>query len=405
MRDEQRKHTVAIVSPFVAHYREALMHKLLESRRHHYILVGDTHDPNNSGIKAWMVMDISRFIRTPCRVLKGRYLIQGGLVRLARRRDIQVIIYSGDAQSITTWVSATLARLSGKRVLFWTHGWIRQESGLKGWIRCAFYRLGHGLLLYGNRAKSIGIQKGFRPEDLYVIYNSLDYELQKALRARVTPERLAHVRRELFENPHRPMIIYISRLTEVRRLDLLLEAMCILREQHHDVNLLLVGDGPERAALEKLAAQYNLPIGFYGECYNEEILAELTMAANVTVAPGQVGLTAIHSLAYGTPVITHDDLDRQGPEWEAIVPGVNGGFFRYGDVSDLARVVREWTESEFPDERSRSQCYDVVDRFYNPEFQCYVIERAVSGEPADDSFQMREDIATASYDVRCARRV
>jgi colanic acid biosynthesis glycosyl transferase WcaI len=29
----------------------------------------------------------------------------------------------------------------------------------------------------------------------------------------------------------------------------------------------------------------------------------------------------------------------------------------------------------------------------------------VSGDPASDSFQMKEDIATASYDVRCARRV
>ena len=42
---------------------------------------------------------------------------------------------------------------------------------------------------------------------------------------------------------------------------------------------------------------------------------------DITVSPDKVGLTAIHSMAYGRPVITHDNMDRQGPEVEAVIPG------------------------------------------------------------------------------------
>jgi glycosyltransferase involved in cell wall biosynthesis len=44
-------------------------------------------------------------------------------------------------------------------------------------------------------------------------------------------------------------------------------------------------------------------IVFYGESYNERELAPLIALADVCVSPGNVGLTAIHALTYGTPVI------------------------------------------------------------------------------------------------------
>ena len=46
------------------------------------------------------------------------------------------------------------------------------------------------------------------------------------------------------------------------------------------------------------------------------------MAANVTVSPGPIGLTAIQSLTYGVPAITNDEFSTQGPEFETIEPGV-----------------------------------------------------------------------------------
>ena len=107
------------------------------------------------------------------------------------------------------------------------------------------------------------------------------------------------------------------------------------------------------------------------------------MSANLTVSPGQVGLTAMHSLAYGTPVITHDDPAHQMPEWEAIVPGKTGDLFKRGDALDLAATIRKWCVNPWPDDDVRSQCMAVIEQHYNPQFQQQVINRAVAGLPAD----------------------
>jgi hypothetical protein len=98
----------------------------------------------------------------------------------------------------------------------------------------------------------------------------------------------------------------------------------------------------------------------------------------------------MQSLAYGTPVITHDDHKAQGPEWEAILPGHTGDFFRRGDVSDLARVIQLWTRRPLPDPAARRACHQLIERFYNPVFQRRAIDRAVRGLPADDLFWLRE---------------
>ena len=107
------------------------------------------------------------------------------------------------------------------------------------------------------------------------------------------------------------------------------------------------------------------------------------MSANATVVPSAAGLTVMHSLIYGTPVITHDDPAEQGPEWEAIKPGINGQLFHKGDPIDLARSIKMWTEHNLPDESVRKQCYGSIDQCYCPSFQVQVIDAAVAGQSAD----------------------
>ena len=386
LSDPKRKR-VAIVYHFFAHYRKAVMCNLLERSEHEYFLVGSAESTVPS-IKAWKPKDPEKYVATRCWTL-GPFMWQCGLIRLALRSDVDAIVFLSNPNWPSTWVSAAIARLTGKKVLFWSHGWRRQEYGLKQWIRCRFYRLAHGMLLYGHSAKMIGIRSGFTPEFLHVIYNSLDYEAQKAARKKVTNERLRQVRRELFSNPERPMIICTSRLLGLRRLDLLLEAMLELKKQGRSVNLLLLGGGPERENLEKLSAQFELDVHFFGECYDEDVISELVMAANVTVAPSMVGLSAIHSLVYGTPVVTNDDADNQGPEWEAIIPGYSGSLFKRNDVPSLVEAIGHWTSTAFTPPDVQQACHEIIDRFYNPGFQQRTIDRAVNGHPADDLYWLK----------------
>ena len=335
-------------------------------------------------VKTWEIPAGAPFIRTHYALLPAGFRWMRGVLPLVRRRDFDTIIFHANPFLLNTWPAAILARLTGKRVLFFTIGWYRPESALRRWIKRRYFQLAHGLLLYGHWAKACGIENGFDPDRLHVVYNSLDAERQREIRESITPDDRRITRAEFFSDPNRPMVICTSRLTAKRRLDLLLDAMEILASQGHPLNLLLIGDGDQRAALEDDARRRNLAVHFFGACYDEPTLGRMIASASVTAAPGMVGLTAMHSLAYGTPVVTHGDPNHQSPEWEVLIPGRNGGLFRRNDAEDLARVLREWTTSEFPSDATRAHCVEMIERFYNATYQRRCFDRAVSGLPAND---------------------
>lgn len=101
--------------------------------------------------------------------------------------------------------------------------------------------------------------------------------------------------------------------------------------------------------------------------------------ADVCVTPGDVGLTAIHTMMYGVPVITHDYFPSQGPEFETIHDGVTGCFYQKGSVESLATAICNWLSSHQDDRKQvRLACYNEIDTLWTPNFQIEVIKKACS---------------------------
>ena len=141
------------------------------------------------------------------------------------------------------------------------------------------------------------------------------------------------------------------------------------------MNVLLIGDGPDRGLLEDQARRLRLEdrVCFYGACYDEEEIGPLLSLSTLCVCPGHTGLTAIHAMAYGIPVITHDDLSAHAPESEVIEPGSNGDLYDSTDDADLCRCVADWLSSDRDRSQVRKRCIDSVERHYTPEVQTDLI--------------------------------
>src|SRR5262245_28040709 len=121
---------IAFFNPIFAHYRSALVRELRASQRFEYFLFGDTED-RYSNIP---VLDLSadeHFRPTPYRRFLRVFAWQRGSVLPALSGDYDCFILEGDAYYLSTWVGAVLARLRGRRVLYWSHGWTRLDTGLK----------------------------------------------------------------------------------------------------------------------------------------------------------------------------------------------------------------------------------------------------------------------------------
>ena len=118
-------------------------------------------------------------------------------------------------------------------------------------------------------------------------------------------------------------------------------------------------------------------VSFYGPCYGEEELGPLISMAEICVSPGEVGLTCMHAMVYGTPVITHGDADFQGPEFEAIQPGITGCFFCRDNSNALAEAIHSWVNEKKDRDKVRADCMKTIDEFYNPFYQVKIINQAI----------------------------
>lgn len=384
---EKKRHRVAVVYHYFAHYREPIIRELIEGSAHEYHFFGDTQS-FDSGIKLTDI-DPASFTRTRC-TQRGPLLFQWGAVKLALSRRYDTLILLGNCKWPTMWLSAIIGRITGKRVLFWTHGWLRRETGKQALIRNTFYKLGHGLLLYGHRAKAIGLGYGFRPGQLHVIYNSLDCELQDRTLAALPGDARQSTRAELFPGRvDHPVLVNITRLHHYKKLDQLIRAAAKLEKAGRPVNVLIVGDGPHKEELMALADELGVSAVFTGAVYGEDELGRMLIASDVAVMPGPIGLLAMHALAYGVPAISHNSYDQQMPEFESIVDGKTGGFFTEDDLDSLVQTIEHQIGIEWTHEQRMEAARELIERFYNPVSQRRLIDRAVEGDPADDLFNAR----------------
>jgi glycosyltransferase involved in cell wall biosynthesis len=367
----------AVIYPFVPHYRKPVFSVLSKcSALFDYVFFADEKatDKTIRSEKAGAAFEMR--IAPVCE-RKG-LVWQSGLFRVVIGSEFDVLVFLGNPYYISTWVYAVLGRLFGKRVYFWTHGWLSRDPLLKRSVRNLFYKIPHGLLLYGDRAVDLGLSYGFERRRLHVIYNSLDYPAQQA--ERIGLDELAIERFRLPDALRNSSMFAacIARLTSQCKFEMAIDALALLRrDEGIAFPLVLIGDGPVRNSLALYASEKGVDVVFLGELYGESEVGPVLYAARMVISPGKVGLTAMHSLAYGTPVITHGDFDHQGPEVEAISDGVNGSFFRVGDVEDLARKISFWARKKRgPDERKA--CFSVVEERYTPKRQLQLIEAAIS---------------------------
>lgn len=130
----------------------------------------------------------------------------------------------------------------------------------------------------------------------------------------------------------RPVVVFVSRLVPRKGADQLIRVLPEVRARIPGVTLLIVGDGPDRGRLDRLAAAQALPsnaIVFTGSVPSEE-LPHAYAAGDVFAMPCRsrtlglevegLGLVYLEAQAMGRPVITGDS----GGAPEAIIDGVTG---------------------------------------------------------------------------------
>jgi len=192
-----------------------------------------------------------------------------------------------------------------------------------------------GHLAIGSRNRQYYLEAGVSPEKLFWAPFSIDTAFFR--RERISAEALKAEEEQLGLEPGSFRVIFVGKLLALKRPEDIIAAVALMPSRSR-VEVLLVGDGALRPALEELARGKGVRVHFLG-FRNQSELPVLYALADVNVLPSSHdawGLVINEGMSMGLPSIV-SNMVGCGPD--LVLDGRTGYTFKVGDVDGLARAL------------------------------------------------------------------
>lgn len=225
-----------------------------------------------------------------------------------------------------------------------------------------FYKNFEAFLAIGEMNREFYKAHGVDEEEIFHVPYTVDNDFfqQRTLEASEIPE---FKRRERL-HVERPVVLYVSKLMERKRPGDLLEAYRRLRDRGGDAQLVFVGDGHQRALMERRAdrSDYADDIHFMG-FRNQSELPQWYSIGDVFVLPSENepwGVVVNEVMNAGTPVISTTDV---GSAHDLVEPGQTGYLYEPGDVAALTGHLERILEDEQLRKKMGRNCLERIDNW------------------------------------------
>jgi glycosyltransferase involved in cell wall biosynthesis len=187
---------------------------------------------------------------------------------------------------------------------------------------------------------------GLKPRSA-VISNGVDHK-------KFNPKNDGKYLRDKYSLPYKPIILYTGRLSEEKRVDVLIKSIPYVLKRI-DAHFLIVGEGLHKKGLEKLSRTLKIRknITFTG-FLNDRDYPDVYSVGDIYVMPSMCELqsiTTLEALASGLPVIAA----RKYALPELVRVGENGYLFEPSNYQDLAeKIVKLLSNNEINKMREKS---------------------------------------------------
>ncbi len=191
--------------------------------------------------------------------------------------------------------------------------------------------------------------RGFPRDRIHVSYPGIDHSVFTPAAA---PDRASG-----------PTITYVGRLRRYKGVDLVLKAVAGLRAEGIDVSFVVVGQGDDKARLERVAAELELGnrVAFRGFVSEEEKVRILRSAwVNVYPSPKEGwGITNVEAAACGTPSVASDSPGLR----ESVLDGQTGFLVPHDRVDAWTVALRRLIEDKDLRTRMGARAVEHAGRF------------------------------------------
>lgn len=270
---------------------------------------------------------------------KSDYAALRRLKNMIRQEGIDVVVAAHTGGDRMFW-STLAGRLTGTPVVAWSH-WspIAGRSHIER-INRRLYRFVKRFVALGERPRQqLGNYEGVPLARTIVIPNGINVA---AIQSRATPEARTQTRINLDIADNEVAVGIIANLRREKRHDVFIEAANRLAADRTDqaasppLRFFIIGDGPERQAIEKLIQQSAAPVSMLG---TRNDIPELLAALDITCLCSELeclSIVMLEAAAAGSVFIGPDS----GAMGEFIVHGETGWLTRPADVDSLTQALR-----------------------------------------------------------------
>jgi glycosyltransferase involved in cell wall biosynthesis len=262
---------------------------------------------------------------------KLTFLRQAGWREWLAAQDPEAVVVEANPRYLSNYGIVRWMRSRGRPVIGWSLGPARPAGILTAGLR-SFYNGFDALAVY-SRSGAEGFRSlGIGAEKIFLAPNAVQSKTAEALLAQAGAREKARAALQL---DARPVFLFVGRLQRRKRIDALLRACADAGAGA--CQLLIVGDGEERAPLERFASGVFPSARFTGDLRGEA-LGRCFLAADLFVLPGTGGLALQEAMLYGKPVAA---AEADGSQRDLIRAGENGWLLPPGDEQALRRILAE----------------------------------------------------------------
>lgn len=280
--------------------------------------------------------------------LLGKFKWQSNILSIKLSKH-DIVVVSGDYHYLSNLLLLIKCKLLSVKVIVWTQFYSSSSNSLLAKYRMKLSSLANGILFYYHE-EAIKF-RGNKSCSLFYLNNSIDSTEITCLREKYIPSQ------------RKNRIVYIGRLTHKSNILLLIRSISLMPTLCLDI----IGAGPLLEEAKTLTLDLDLSdrISFLGEISDEKSISSVMNNALFFVYPGSVGLSLLHAMAYGLPVVIHDNEKSHMPEYFVFKNSMNGLVFKYNDIHSLANVCTQLSR-DFPSLSKFSQNnIDLVTQKYN----------------------------------------
>jgi glycosyltransferase involved in cell wall biosynthesis len=197
-----------------------------------------------------------------------------------------------------------------------------------------------GALPFGTLGRQYFERYGILPGRIFYFPMEPDYDLITSLDPRI----VARVADEFRLSPGRRRLLFSGRLLRMKRVDLLIDAFASIVQLRPKWDLILLGDGDLRGALEaRVPPEHAQRFRFLGHAPAPATVAALCRACDVLVLPSEQERWALvinEAAAAGMAIVSSEV---PGAVADLVVDGVNGRVFPRNDLDALRACLLDVT--------------------------------------------------------------